>query len=595
MSGPAHPPARRRRIAAALATAILATPLRAQQESFQLRAEKELPGFVLDNERRMDPAFDAWRSEALHDAAKPLLKAFLHDLAEGGDFAGVRFAEDFVCSTLRPQLETIHNDGTIAVRRAPGVSPATFGREELPALARDFRTAAPPGSALGTFVLKLVSVELDAVDRFRIRAYLHTHAATPVLALQWNLELESAWRIAGTDDEVVLAGIRLLRYEEVLGPAGLLPDHAQRTFGDAVGWAEQVLTGTEAWTTRVDRLFGRSYYGSQGLAVGDVDGDGHDDLYFCQPGGLANRLWLWRPGGVATEVSARMGVDFLDKTRSALIADFDNDGNQDLAISFGMDVALCWNDGAGRFATARVRGVGNDEIYSLAAADADGDGDLDLYACRYIAGGLMAAVPSPYHDATNGAPNVYWRNEGAREFRIATDEVGLSHDNDRFSLAAVWEDFDDDGDADLYVANDFGRNNLYLNEGGKFRNVAAERGAEDLASGMGVTVADADGDGDLDLYVTNMFSSAGRRIATQDDRFMGGEDRELHQYYERHARGNSLLLNQNGAHFRDATDASGAATGLWGWGSLFFELDNDGLPDIYAPNGFLTNPEPADL
>ena len=186
--------------------------MRAQQESFQLRAEKDLPAFVLDNERRMDPEYDAWRSEALHDAAKPLLKAFLHDLADGGDFAGVRFAEDFACSALRPPLETIHNDGTVAVRRAPAIPTESHGREELAALAREFRAAAPAEAVLGTFVLKLVSVELDAADRFRIRAYLHTHAATPVLALQWNLELELAWRVAGADGEVALAGVRLLCY-----------------------------------------------------------------------------------------------------------------------------------------------------------------------------------------------------------------------------------------------------------------------------------------------------------------------------------------------------------------------------------------------
>ncbi|MDA1259474.1 MAG: VCBS repeat-containing protein [Planctomycetota bacterium] len=595
MNGPAHPPVRHRLIAAALATSLLTLPLPAQQESFQVRPGRELPAFALDNERRIDPEYDAWRSEALHDAAKPVLKQFFHDLAEGHDFASVTFAQDFQCSVLRPDLETVHNDGTIAVRRAAVIPAERYGLAELARLAQEFRAAVPADAALGTFVLKLVSVQLDAADRFRIRAYLHTHAAAPGLTLQWNVELETFWTVISTDQDLALSGVELIQYEEVLGPAGLLPDYAQQVFAATPDWSTQILTGTEAWTARVDKLFGRSFLGTQGLAVGDVDGDGRDDLYFCQQAGLPNRLWLSRDGGAAEEVSARMGVDFLDKTRSALIADFDNDGRQDLAISFGMDVALCWNTGDGRFETARVRGSGNDEIYSIAAADADGDGDLDLYACRYISGGLLSAVPSPYHDATNGAKNVFWRNEGAREFRVATDEVGLGHDNNRFSLAAVWEDLDDDGDADLYVVNDFGRNCLYLNEGGKFRNVAAERNAEDLSAGMGATIADADGDGDLDIYVTNMFSSAGRRIATQDDRFMQGGNQDLHQYFVRHARGNSLLLNDGNAHFTDATDQSGAATGLWGWGSLFFELDNDGLPDIYAPNGFLTNPEPDDL
>jgi hypothetical protein len=566
-----------------------------QQETFRVRPEREFPEFVRENERRIDPAADDWRTETLHEAAKPILKAFLHDLAEGGDFAGVRFDEDFRCSVLRPPLVVVHNDGVIVVREATAIPEARHDRAELARLAREFCAAVPAGAVPGTFVQKMVSVELDAEDRFRVRAYLHTHAAAPGLVHQWNVELESHWRVLGGDEEVALAGIELIRYQEVVGPDRLLPDHAQQVFGATAGWEQQLLLGTTDWTARVDRTFGRAYIGSQGLAVGDVDGDGHDDLYFCQPGGQPNRLWLWRPGGAAEEVSARLGVDFLDKTRSAVIADFDNDGRQDLAISVGQDVAMCWNDGESGFTTARVRGAGNEEIYTMVAGDADGDGLLDLYACRNATGGLLKAVPHPYHDADNGAPNQFWRNLGGRRLEVATAEFGFDHNNSRFSLAAVWEDFDDDGDADLYVVNDFGRNNLYLNEGGKFRDVAAERGAEDLSPGMGASVADADADGDLDVYVTNMFSSAGRRIASQADRFMDGSNREVHQYYQRHARGNSLLLNDGAARFTDATDDSGAGVGLWGWGSLFFELDNDGLPDVYAPNGFLTNRDEQDL
>lgn len=582
-------------IAVALAAAALAGQSWSQQDSLHLRPSKPLQEFVLDNERRLDPEYDRWRSEQLHDAAKPILKHFLHDLAEGGAFDESEWSEDFWHSDLRPELTTVHADGVVVVRRAESVGAERRERALLAQSAREFRAAAPSGSSLGTFVLKTVSVELDAEDVFRVRCFLYAHTADASQALQWNACFDSHWRVGAAADAVELTGIELLEYEEVLGPAGLLPDYAEAAFGSTPGWKEQLLTGTAAWTERVDRHFGRSFLGTQGLAVGDVDGDGRDDLYFCQQAGIPNRLWLARADGSAEDAAPRLGLDFLDKTRSALIADFDGDGRQDLAVSLGTDVVMCWQGEDGRFTASRLRGPGGAEIYSLAAADADGDADLDLYACRYIAGGLLAAVPSPYHDATNGAPNIYWRNGGAREFAVATAEAGFDHDNDRFSFAALWEDFDDDGDADLYVVNDFGRNCLYLNEDGRFRNVADERGAADLAAGMGATAADADGDGDLDLYVTNMFSSAGRRIATQEDRFMEGEQTELHQHYVRHARGNSLLLNDGSGNFRDATEACGAEVGFWGWGALFFELDNDGLPDIYAPNGFLSNSISTDL
>ena len=113
-------------------------------------------------------------------------------------------------------------------------------------------------------------------------------------------------------------------------------------------------------------------------------------------------------------------------------------------------------------------------------------------------------LPVPYHDARNGEPNALYVNGGDFAFRDAAAELGLDHNNDRFSFAAAWEDFDNDGDQDLYVANDFGRNNLYRNDGGRLRDVASELGAEDISAGMGVTWGDADGDGWMDLYVTNM-------------------------------------------------------------------------------------------
>jgi hypothetical protein len=116
-----------------------------------------------------------------------------------------------------------------------------------------------------------------------------------------------------------------------------------------------------------------------------------------------------------------------------------------------------------------------------------------------------------------------------------------------------------------------------------------------MAAGMGVSAADFDADGDVDLYITNMFSSAGLRIVPQADRFMDGTNRDVHRHYERHARGNTLLENQGGGRFKDVTDHAGGAVGGWGWGASWLDINNDGLQDIYAPNGFLTNRDPEDI
>ena len=102
---------------------------------------------------------------------------------------------------------------------------------------------------------------------------------------------------------------------------------------------------------------------------------------------------------------------------------------------------------------------------SLAAADFDEDGDLDVYACCYSqrATSPLMGRPVPYHDANNGGRNLLFRNDGRWRFQDVTRQVGLDENNRRFSFAACWEDYDNDGDLDLYVANDYGRNNLYEN------------------------------------------------------------------------------------------------------------------------------------
>ena len=187
------------------------------------------------------------------------------------------------------------------------------------------------------------------------------------------------------------------------------------------------------------------------------------------------------------------------------------------------------------------------------------------------------------------------RNDGVGKFTNATAEVGLDQNNTKFSLVSIWEDFDDDGDVDLYVANDFGTNNLYRNDNGHFVDVAMEVGAEDMAAGMGLSTADFDLDGDMDLLITNMFSSAGQRIVPQTDLFMQGQNQDVHQHYGRHARGNTLLANNGDGTFEDVTMAAGISVGGWSWGSKFVDFNNDGYADIYAPNGFITGPDTNDL
>ena len=249
---------------------------------------------------------------------------------------------------------------------------------------------------------------------------------------------------------------------------------------------------------------------------------------------------------------------------------------------------------------------------SLSSVDYDGDGDLDIYVCGYKhddlteeagAASIGASADFVYHDANNGAANILFRNDLAADgdwrFTDVTKEVGLDADNRRYSFAAAWEDFDNDGDQDLYVANDFGRNTLYRNDrsangGLRFVNVAPRAGAEDSASGMSVTWGDYDRDGYMDVYIGNMFSAAGRRVTWQH-RFKPDASPEVKRRLQRFARGNTLLKNHESGNFTDVSVPAGVTMGRWAWSSNFVDLNNDGWEDLVVANGYVTTDDTGDL
>ncbi len=198
-----------------------------------------------------------------------------------------------------------------------------------------------------------------------------------------------------------------------------------------------------------------------------------------------------------------------------------------------------------------------------------------------------------YHDDNNGPQNFMLRNTtqkgGEISFEDVTEVVGLNQNNNKWSFAASWEDFDNDGDSDLYVANDYGRNNLYRNDLGKFTDIAAEIGVEDSASGMSVTWGDYDLNGLMDIYVSNMFSSAGNRITTQKQ-FKPTTKLETRSRFKRFARGNTLFSNKRN-EFIDRSVISEVTMGRWAWGSKFVDTNNDGWEDIVIANGYLSSDE----
>jgi Flp pilus assembly protein TadD/peroxiredoxin len=423
----------------------------------------------------------------------------------------------------------------------------------------------------------LVGTRADAGREERVGRWL----------MQWSRDESKAWRV-----------LRWEASEETLSRSQqpIFIDVTSQALGQAESYQKQMLHGVDYWRTVLDGACGIDVYGNNGLAVGDFDGDGLDDLYVCQPAGLPNRLYRNRGDGTFEDVTEKAGVGVLDGTACALFADFENKGLQDLLVVCGSGPLLFQNQGNGKFVLKRdafrFLRPPQGTLTHAAVADYDGDGRLDVYFClySYYLGLDQYHYPAPYFDARNGPPNFLLHNEGNGVFEDRTETAGMNVDNDRYSFACAWGDYNSDGLPDLYVANDFGRNNLYRNDGnGKFTSVSTEAGVEDVGAGMSASWFDFDNDGKQDVYVANMWSAAGLRVSEQKV-FHEREPENIRALYRQHAGGNSLYRNLGNGKFQNVSHAAGVDVGRWAWSSDAWDFDHDGYPDLYIANGYISGP-----
>jgi FimV-like protein len=397
-----------------------------------------------------------------------------------------------------------------------------------------------------------------------------------------------------------LPDFRVVTAHTASAPKPLFRDVTEHVFGAVPSFREQLGPGNSYWRARLDSACGIDVYGNQGIAVADIDNDGMDEIYVCQPGGLPNRLYKLHPDGAAEDWTERSGLGVLDETTCALFADFRNSGRQDAVVLRSSGPLLFLNRGDGTFTEQRdafqFKTTPQGSFTGMAAADFDRNGRLDLYLCCYLyfQSEDQYRYPAPYQDARNGPPNFLFRNAGgpALRFEDVTAETGMNHNNDRFSFAPAWCDFDGDGWPDLYVANDFGRGNLYRNRNGQFRDEAAAAGLDGAGPGMSVSWFDYDGDGRPDLYVSDMWTAAGQRVIRDPAFQPAARDADA---FRSHTKGNCLYRNRGDGTFEETAARQGVEMGRWAWSSGGFDWDLDGAPEILVAAGMLTNPSPKDL
>jgi hypothetical protein len=570
-----------------------------------------------------DPSKDGWDSEAFHDRASKQLNKLgallLRPEQVNAETVGELVTEGFSCEPLRPRnLQTVFEDHVLKAERGL-IDAAAVEKEQAGSQhGRDgfmdaLQQLAKPllGATDLRFKFKVIRV-LPAADAVTTHQYFSISGLTNNGVVEQN----ATWIIRWLPDAAPrMQWIGVTDFEEVAtrdsrGP--LFADCTESVLGRNASYRQQMLWGCNYWLERIENTQEMSLFGNPGIALGDVNGDGLEDLYVCQEQGLPNRLYVQNEDGTLRDESEAAGVNWLQGSRSALLIDLDNDSDQDLVVVTLGNLVIAENDGHGRF-TIRTLLPTADDTMSISAADFDRDGDLDLYVCGYNPDRtlenrdatvfLSAAEGFVLHDANNGGHNNLFRNDGLQDgewrFTDVTVEVGLDVNNRRYSFASAWEDFDNDGDQDLYVANDYGRDNLYRNDtqpGGepRFVDISNTAHAEDSAGGMSIAWGDYDRDGWMDAYVSNMFSSAGNRVTYQPN-FKPESAPEVKTRLQHFARGNTLLKNRGDGSFDDVTNAARVEMGRWAWGSLFVDVNNDGWEDIFVSNGYMTADDTGDL
>lgn len=374
-----------------------------------------------------------------------------------------------------------------------------------------------------------------------------------------------------------------------------------------------------------------------GVALGDVDGDGRVDVYFCRLEGdnvLYRNLGDWR----FEDITARAGVACPDQYSTGCnFADLDGDGDLDLLVnSLGGGTRAFRNDGRGNFTESEMGFLRNTGATSMALADVDGDGDLDVYVTHYRTdtfhdppkGGRFVQRRQPDGSTViepkdrylgvpalngnlevleRGEPDAFYINRGGTNVVVAPWNVGLFLDERGqalsdaprdWGLAVMFRDLDGDHQPDLYVCNDFVHwpDRLWLNRGKRFQAAPDFALRNQPLSSMSMDAADINRDGHDDFFVAEMLSPRGDDRARQRPDTLDGVVRwpvERPQFRPEVTR-NALQLGWGDGTWAEIAQFAGVAATDWTWSAAFLDVDLDGWEDLLLTTGNLHDVQDID-
>lgn len=354
-----------------------------------------------------------------------------------------------------------------------------------------------------------------------------------------------------------------------------------------------------------------STYQYSAVSVTDFDGDGWEDLFVTDRSGQS--LLLRNQQGEKFEnVTESSGLIVNEFANGAIFADFDNDGDPDVLVLRTVEPCLFFENNEGKFFADAAINADLTEVKFVVAGsvvDVNRDGLLDVYLSTYCFPGgdpekwiaevapindqlpmrMSVEKQHPYLDR-GGPPNVLLMNRGGKLERVEIDRTLKQFRN---SFQSAWFDQDDDGDADLYICNDYAPDVFLRNDTPrgsfepKFSDITAKiLPDKNMGFGMGISLADYNMDGRLDMYVSNMYSKAGLRIAEQ----IGGE---VDPRILVSAKGNFLYENK-GSEFQQVAGVSDETQKVakvgWSFGGQWADLNNDCELDLYVPSGLFSVP-----